>query len=181
LTVALHRALYARPLVVNDIVTLGMTTYESLLDEDCLMTHTVDDGTTSRITVSSLDSQRSAMRELPRKRALVASDIYIGGARTFAALFYKYWPKLTHALLRGLAHSPNGRGEKRIPRDLLQDALREAPRLFWDRPPWIAQQILRVKPCGWSGLRSKRAILRVACPKRAMSNEFNTARAIARE
>lgn len=181
LTVALHRALYERPLVVDDIVTLGMTTHELVIDEDCLMTHSVDGGTTSSVTVSSLHSQRWAMREFARKRALIASDIYIGCAGTFAALFYKYWPTLTHALLRGLAHSLNGHGEKWIPRNLLQSAMREAPRLFWDRPPWNAQQILRVKPCGWSGLRSKRAILRVACPERTMSSEFNTVRAFARE
>jgi hypothetical protein len=165
LTVALHRALHERPLVVDDIVTLGMTTDESAIDEDYLMTRTSDGGSTSRVAVSSSDSRRGATREFARRGALIASDIYIGYASTFAALFYKCWPILTHALLRQLANSLNRHGEKRIPPSLLQDALREAPRLFWDCPPWNAQQIFRVKPCGWSGLRSKRAILRVACPK----------------
>jgi mannose-1-phosphate guanylyltransferase len=105
LTVALHRALYERPLVVDEIVTLGMTTDELALDEDYLMTRTSDGGLTSSVTVSSLDSRRWATRELARKGALIASDIYIGHASTFAALFYSYWPILTHALLRQLANS----------------------------------------------------------------------------
>jgi hypothetical protein len=153
LTVALHRALYERPLGVDDIVTLGMTSDEWAVDEDYLMTRTSDGGLMSSVTVSSLDSRRWATRELARRGALIASDIYIGHAGTFAALFYGYWPILTHALLRQLANSPDRHGEKRIPPNLLKDALREAPRLFWDRPPWNAQQIFRVKPCGWSGLR----------------------------
>jgi mannose-1-phosphate guanylyltransferase len=173
LTVALHRALYERPLVVDDIVTLGMTTDELTLDEDYLMTRTSDDGSTSSVTVSSLDSQRWVTRELARRGALIASDIYIGHAGTFAALFYKCWPTLTHALLRQLANSPDRYGEKRIPPNLIEDALSEAPRPFWDRPPWNAQQIFRVKPCGWSGLRSKRAVLRVACPEQAIPDELN--------
>jgi mannose-1-phosphate guanylyltransferase len=181
LTVALHRALYERPLVVDEIVTLGMTTDELALDEDYLMTRTSDGGLTSSVTVSSLDSRRWATRELARKGALIASDIYIGHASTFAALFYSYWPILTHALLRQLANSLNRHDEKRIPPNLLEDALSEAPRPFWDRPPWNAQQIFRVKPCGWSGLRSKRAILRVACPGRTIPDELDEGRAIARE
>ena len=165
LTVALHRALYERPLAVDDIVTLGMTTDELGIDENYLMTRESNGGPTSSVSISSLESQRWAAREFARKGALIASDIFIGYASTFAALFYKHWPVLTHALLRQLADSLQHDGEKRIPPKLREDALREAPRPFWDRPPWNAQQIFRVKPCGWSGLRSKRAILRIACPK----------------
>jgi hypothetical protein len=65
LTVALHRALYERPLVVDDIVTLAMTIPELVIDEHCLMTHSVDAGTTGSITVSLLDSQSGARREFP--------------------------------------------------------------------------------------------------------------------
>jgi hypothetical protein len=115
LTVALHRALYERPLGVDEIITLGMTTDELALDEDYLMTRTSERGLTSSVTVSSLDSRSWARRELARRGALIASDIYIGHAGTFAALFYGYWPILTHALLRQLANSLDRYSEKRIP------------------------------------------------------------------
>jgi hypothetical protein len=157
LTVALHRALYERPLVVDDIITLGMATDESAIDEEYLLTDASDGGLASSVTVSSL---------LTQKQPLIASNIFIGYASTFAALFYACWPTLTHALLRQLANSPSQHGEQRVPPNLLRDAQREAPRLFWERPLWNAQQLFRVRPCGWSGLRSRRAILQVACPKR---------------
>ena len=182
LTVALHRALYERPLVVDDIVTLGITTNELALDEDYLMTHTSDGELTSSVTISSLHSRRWATRELARRDALIASDIYIGRASTFATLFYDYWPILTRALLRQLPNSLDRRSEKRISPDLLEDALGETPRLFWDHPPWNAQQIFEVEPCGWSGLRSKRAILRVARPERSIPpGELDKGRASANQ
>ena len=181
LTVALHRAFYERPLGVDEITTLGITADELALDEDYLMTRTSERGLTNSVSVSSLGSRRWATRELARTGALIASDIYIGHAGTFAALFYKYWPILTHALLRQLANSRDRYSEKRIPPNLLKDALSEAPRLFWDRLPWNPQQIFRVKPCGWSGLRSKRAILRVACPERSIPDGFSEVRGRAKE
>jgi hypothetical protein len=36
-----------------------------------------------------------------------------------------------------------------------------APRMSWDRPPWIPLRDLRVGHFGWSGLRSPRAIERI--------------------
>jgi hypothetical protein len=41
-----------------------------------------------------------------------------------------------------------------------------APRRSWDRPPWIPLHTLRVAHCGWSGLRSPRAIEGIVASKK---------------
>jgi hypothetical protein len=68
------------------------------------------------------------------------------------------WKQLAGPLDRG--------GERRVPPRLAREALLAAPRRYWDRLPWVPRQVFRVNPCGWSGLRSTRAIERIACPKR---------------
>jgi hypothetical protein len=45
---------------------------------------------------------------------------------------------------------------------LALEASHVAPRMSWDRPPRIPLRVLCVAHCGWSGLRSPRAIERIA-------------------
>jgi hypothetical protein len=100
-------------------------------------------------------------RHLVRQGALVASDIYIGHASTLALLLSKYWTAATHELLEHLTRSITPGVENRIPPSLARKALHVAPRMSWDRPPRIPVRALRVAHCGWSGLRSPRAIERI--------------------
>jgi hypothetical protein len=99
-------------------------------------------------------------RHLVRQGALVASDIYIGYASRLALQLSKYWTAVTHKLLKHLTSSRTPGVENRIPSSLAREALRVAPRMSWDRPPWIPLRTLRVAH-GWSGLRSSRAIERI--------------------
>jgi len=156
LAVALHRALYELPLAVDDVVTLGMTTTESVIDEDSLTLCASVGRPTGTVAVPG-PTQRGT---------LIASGIYIGYAGTLAMQLYKYWPGLTHELLRQLAGPLDRGGERRVPPSLAREALLAAPRQYWDCPPWVPRQVFGVNPCGWSGLRSTRAIERIGCPKR---------------
>jgi hypothetical protein len=160
LTVALHRALYEQPLAVDDVLTLGMVASAPVIDEDYLVLRESDGRPMGTISFSSLESKAWVAEELLWS-GLVASRIYIGRAGTLAALFYEYWPALTHVLLRQLAGAGDRDDEIRVPPSLTAEALRAAPRSYWDRPPWVPQRVFRVKPCGWSGLRSRRAIERI--------------------
>jgi len=166
LAVALHRALYERPLAVDDVVTLGMPTTESVIDEDSLTLCASVGRPTGTVPVSRSDSRSSSAEGSDQRGALIASGIYIGYAGTLAMQLYKYWPGLTHELLRQLAGPLDRGGERRVPPSLAREALLAAPRQYWDRPPWVPRQVFGVNPCGWSGLRSTRAIERIACPKR---------------
>jgi hypothetical protein len=166
LAVALHRALYECPLAVDDVVTLGMTTTESVIDEDSLTLCTSVGRPTGTVPVPRSDPRSSSAEGSAGRGALIASGIYIGYAGTLAMQLYKYWPTLTHELLRQLAGPLDRAGERRVPPSLAREALLAAPRRYWDRPPWVPRQVFRVNPCGWSGLRSSRAIELVACPKR---------------
>jgi mannose-1-phosphate guanylyltransferase len=166
LAVSLHSALYELPLAVDDVVTLGMTTTESVIDEDSMTLCASVGRPTGTVPVSRSDPRSSSAEASAQRRALIASGIYIGYAGTLAMQLYKYWPGLTHELLRQLAGAPEKCGERRVPPSLAREALLAAPRAYWDCPPWVARQVFRVNPCGWSGLRSTRAIERIACPQR---------------
>jgi mannose-1-phosphate guanylyltransferase len=162
LTVALHRALYERPWIDDDVVTLGMAAVEPAIDEDYLIVRASDGRPTGTVPVAP--GELRVAKAIEGSGAFIASGIYIGYAGTLAVLLYEHWPTLTHKLLRQLAGSRNGAGEWHVPSQLAREALREAPQQFWDHPPWAAEQVFRVKPCGWSGLRSTRAIARIARP-----------------
>jgi hypothetical protein len=166
LAVALHRALYEGPLAVDDVVTLGMTTTESVIDENSLTLRASVGRPTGTVPVSRSDPGSSSAEGSAQRGALIASGIYIGYAGTLAMQLYKYWPALTHALLRQLAGPLDRGGERRVPPSLVREALLAAPRRDWDRPPWVPRHAFRVNPCGWSGLCSTRAIERIACRKR---------------
>jgi hypothetical protein len=166
LAVALHRALYELPLAVDDVVTLGMTTTESVIDEDSLTLCASVGRPTGTVLMPRSDPRSSSVEGSAQRGALIASGIYIGYAGTLAMQLYKYWPTLTHELLRQLAGPLDRGGERRVPPSLAREALLAAPRQYWDRPPWVPRQVFRVNPCGWSGLRSSHAIELIACPKR---------------
>ena len=166
LTVALHAALSKLPFVADGVLTLGMAGGGSEVDEDYLM---VDDEPDGRAIVPvSLTARRPidwVAHHLVGRGALVASGIYVGHADVLAALLYKYWPKLTHQLLWQVSRSFAAGVENRLPPSLVQEALQAAPRSFWEHPPWMPLRALRVAHCGWSSLRSGRAIEQIAAPQ----------------
>jgi mannose-1-phosphate guanylyltransferase len=160
LTIALHRALSERTFLADGIVTLGMVGADTDVDENYLPGASNGQPT---VAVAGLAQRpvECVARHLVRRGALVASDIYIGYASRLALQLSKYWTAAAHKLLEHSADSTTSGIENRIPPSLAREVLRVAPRMSWDRPPWIPLRTLRVAHCGWSGLRSSRAIERI--------------------
>jgi mannose-1-phosphate guanylyltransferase len=160
LTVALHRALSERTFLPDGIVTLGMVGAGTEVDENYLLLNASRRPTAPVNRVVRRPIEPVAQR-LMRQGALVASDIYIGYASSLALLLFKYWPTVTRKLLERVSRSITRGIENRISQSLIGEALQAPPQVFWDRPPWIPLRALRVAHCGWSGLRSPRAIERI--------------------
>jgi len=158
LTVALHRALSAPSFLADGIVTLGIVDAELGVDEDYLVLSAPDDRPTVAVAFTAQKPMEWVARDFVRRGALVATGIYIAYASALAALLYRYWPTLTHNILRNLKQSYVRGLENRIAPLLAQEALRAASRPFWDRPPWLTLRALRVAHCGWSSLSSTQAI-----------------------
>src|SRR6266446_9081651 len=166
LTVALHTALSKLPFVADGVVTLGIAGGASEVDEDYLVVDEQPDGRpTVPVSVTARRPMDWVAHHLVRRGALVASGIYVGHADALAALLYKYWPKLTHQLLRHVARSFAPGAENRLPPTLAEEALQAAPQPFWTHLPWMPLRALRVVHCGWSSLRSGRAIEQIVAPQ----------------
>jgi mannose-1-phosphate guanylyltransferase len=166
LTVALHTALTKLSWVGDGVVTLGMESGGSEVEEDYLMLRHPPE---RRLMIPVSGTARRPLdwvaQHLVAQGALVASGIYVGRAELLVARLYKYWPKLTHELVRKLARSFSPGVENRLAPELMEEALRIAPQSFWMRPPWMPLRALRVASCGWSSLRSEHAIEQIAAPQ----------------
>jgi mannose-1-phosphate guanylyltransferase len=165
LTVGLHRALSDGSILADGIATLGMIRAEFGVDEDYLVLSAPDGRPTFAVTFTAQRPRECVSQYLIRRGAVVASGIYLGYARTLASLLYKYWPALTHKILRYLKQSVIRGVENRIPPTLAQEELRTMSRPFWDHPAWLPLRVLRVADCGWSSLCTARAIERVLVPR----------------
>jgi hypothetical protein len=166
LTVALHAALTKMSSVGDGVVTLGMGSSGSEVEEDYLM---LGEQLERRLMMPVSGTARRPLDwvapHLVARGALVASGIYVGRAEVLVARLYKYWPKLTHELVRSLTRTFAPGVENRLAPGLMAEALRTAPQSFWKHPPWTPLRALRVASCGWSSLRSKRAIEQIAAPQ----------------
>ena len=161
LTIALHRALSERTFLADGIVTLGMVGADTDVDENYLLLGASNGRPTVAVSGIAQRPVECVARHLVRRGALVASDIYIGDASRLALRLSKYWTTVTHKLLEHFTSLRTPGIENRIPPSLAREVLRVAPRMSWDRPPWIPLRTIRVAHCGWSGLRSPRAIERI--------------------
>jgi len=177
LTIALHRALSERTVLAGGIVTLGMVGADTDVDENYLLPGASNGEPTAAVSGIARQPMEWVARHLVQHGALVASDIYIGHARTLALMFSKYWTALTHELLEHLMSSYMPGAENRIPPILALEALHVAPKMSWDRPPRIPVRALRVAHCGWSGLRSPRAIERIVTSQPNFSPALFSSRA----
>jgi mannose-1-phosphate guanylyltransferase len=166
LTIALHRAMSERTFLEDGIVTLGMVGADTDVDENYLLPGASNGRPTVAVRGIAQRPVECVARQLVRRGALVASDIYIGYASRLALQLSKYWTAVTHKLLEHLTNSTTPGTENRIPLSLAREVLRVAPRRSWDRPPWIPLHTLRVAHCGWSGLRSPRAIEGIVASKK---------------
>lgn len=162
LRVAFLETLSRRSTVADGIVTLGMIAAETDVDEDYLVANAWNGTPTTTVANIAQRPVDSVIPQLVQLGALVASGIFVAHAGTLATWLYEYCPTMTHIILRHLKQSALAAAETRIPPIRPQDPIHSASRPFWERPLLAPLRVLRVAPCGWSGLHSQRAIEQIA-------------------
>jgi hypothetical protein len=162
LTEAIDKALALLPIVPEAVISLGMQDLDGGIDEDYLV---------------PLKGEREflqpllgvARRPIPwiahylrSEGALVASRVTCSYARTLAAHISLVWPGLASRLLEHILADAQRRAEggvrMQVPGGLPRAMLRSR---HW-YPPALPQRALRVTACGWSGLRTGRAVARIS-------------------
>jgi mannose-1-phosphate guanylyltransferase len=165
LSAALEQLQAALPRIPEGVGTLGMIDIDEAIDEDYLVPFE-EPRIGSGLVVQALARRPTAWvaRHLRQQGAMVASGILSGPVRAFAMHAYKHRPGLGRALGKVLRASASGESlvfaqkAPELPRSLLQ------PLPWW--PPMFPQRAIRVYRCGFRGLRTARAVMRIsaACP-----------------
>jgi mannose-1-phosphate guanylyltransferase len=135
--------------VPDTVATLGMSDTHPGSEEDYLV---VGRGSTQTGAVILAKADRpapSAAKQLSEEGALVASGIFLGQARAFAARFHKYWPQLVRELTECVGSVPFPGAEHPFSSDVYRRISRSvigAMRLFLST---FATRAFRVRGSGW--------------------------------
>ena len=161
LRTALDRALEILPLVAEGAVTLAMIDDSEPIDEDYLLVGRPGSRPGLAVLGTVRRPARWVARHLQNQGALIASGIMLGYAGVFAAHISGRWPDLTTKLNR-LVQTAAGASEECELSGLLTrgDHRNTLASLRW-YAPGFAQRALCVTGCGWTGLHSARAVIRI--------------------
>ncbi|HTC45105.1 MAG TPA: hypothetical protein VK696_08665 [Steroidobacteraceae bacterium] len=161
LSEAVNRAISLLPLVPESVISLGMLDLDGGVDEDYLIPHKDERKFLQPLLGIARRPTPWIAHHLRAEGALVASRVVCSYARTLAAHVSWVWPGLASTLLEHLqASAPqrhDGGVRMKVPKGLPKAILRTRQ---W-YPPALPQRALRVTACGWSGLRTARAVARV--------------------
>ncbi len=160
LAAALENAVSVLPSVAEGVLTLAMLDKEQGIDEDYLVLERPGGRSGLQVLGVARRPNTWVAHHLRQEGALIASGIMIGYAGAFAAHISRQWPGLTRTLNQAAKTATAASAEcelsirwnRHIPRNSLA-ALR------WHAPT-LKQRALCVEGCGWSGLRSARAVAR---------------------
>jgi len=155
---AIDRAVSLVPLVPEGVVTLGMIDISDGLDEDYLVLASDSSGPGLALRGVAKQPASWIAQHLRRQGALIASEILIGYVGAIAAHVTRIWPGLCSRLYKVHMDAAATRGETLIPESVqkgLSDAMLRSFRWY---PPSLPQRATVVRHCGWSSLRSARAI-----------------------
>jgi len=161
---AIERAIALLPLIPEAVVTLGMLDADGGIDEDYLVPRKGEPNFLQPLLGIARRPVPWIAQYLRSQGALVASRITCSYARTLAAHIALVWPGLASKLLEPIVARAENSGDRdmamtwRIP-DRLPKALLRSRQWY---PPVLPQRALRVRACGWSGLRSPRAVARLS-------------------
>jgi hypothetical protein len=167
---ALERALTILPGVREGVVTLGMVDIDEGVDEDYLAVDRDRVGAGFTVLGYARRPTSWTARLLAQQGAMIASGIMVGYAGAFAAHISKHWPGLTQTLARLSATAAAAGSECEVPMDLERGVPRPAMKSLRWNPPMFPQRAIPVVGSGWSGLRTPRAVGRLA----AYSSVANT-------
>ena len=165
LSAALEQLQAALPRIPEGVGTLGMIDIDDGLDEDYLVPFG-DARIGPGLAVQAL-ARRPAVwvaRHLRQNGAMVASGILSGPVRGFVMHAFKHVRGLGKALDKVLRASANGESlvsAQKAP-ELARSLLQPLP--WW--PPIFPQRAIRVYRCGFRGLKTAGAVMRIsaACP-----------------
>jgi mannose-1-phosphate guanylyltransferase len=161
LEAALERAITLLPHVAEGVLTLAMVDMNEGIDEDYLITGRAKAGPGSAIYGYARRPIPWVANHLRQEGAAIASGITIGYAGAFAAHITKHWPGVTRQLSKLIEAASEAGVECEVPLDLQRGMPRQNLRFLRWQPPSFSQRALRVFRCGWSGLKSPRAVERV--------------------
>jgi mannose-1-phosphate guanylyltransferase len=161
LTAALNHANITLPLTPEGVVTLGMVDVQEALDEDYLVPARARGGTHLVVQAVARHPVPWVAKHLQQNGAMAASGIFVGYAGVFAAHITKQWPGLAHSLTELAAQAATAGVECRLSADFGRNGRRSPLQPLRWCPPSFPQRVVRVRHCGWSGLRSARAVARI--------------------
>ena len=158
LEMALEQACFMLPGIHEGVLTFGMVDIGDPIDEDYLIASRAVDGAGFEVRGFARKPAPWVARHLKQQGAMVASGIMIGYAGAFAAHVSRHWPGLTHRLdtLHDRSRAAGSECEVTLS---LQDGVPKAVlgSLRWN-PPSFPQRAFRVRGCGWTGLKTQRAV-----------------------
>jgi mannose-1-phosphate guanylyltransferase len=164
LCAALEQLQAALPRIPEGVGTLGMIDIDEGPDEDYLVPFEGQVGPGLAVRAVARQPAGWVARHLKEHGAMVASGMMSGPVRGFAMHAFKHRPGLSEALSKMLGVSAIGERVVsanrfyELPRNLMR------PVSWW--PPTFPQRAIRVHRCGFRGLKTARAVVKVSasCP-----------------
>jgi len=161
LSTALDKAIALLPRVPESVISLGMLDLDDGVDEDYLVPEKGERQFLQPLLGIARCPTPWIGQHLRAEGALVASRVICSYARTLAAHICLVWPGLAAKLIEHLQADGrkrlDGGVRMKMPKGLPKATLRNRQ---W-YPPTLPQRALRVTACGWSGLRTARAVARI--------------------
>jgi hypothetical protein len=161
LTQAIDRAVSLLPLAAEAVISLGMQDLDGGIDEDYLVPSPGEREFLQPVLGVARRPLPWIAQHLRAQGAFVASRVTCSYARTLAAHISLVWPGLASTLMQqvlaGSGQGAEGGVRMNVPNGVPKALLRSRG---W-YPPALPQRALRVTACGWSGLRTARAVARV--------------------
>jgi hypothetical protein len=162
LTEAIDRAISLLPIVPEAVISLGMQDLDGGIDEDYLIPLKGERQFLQPLLGIARRPLPWIAQHLRSEGALVASRVTCSYARTLGAHISLVWPGLTSKLMEGILagtrQCAEGGVRMHLPNSFPKAMLRSR---HW-YPPALPQRALRVRACGWSGLRTARAVARIS-------------------
>jgi mannose-1-phosphate guanylyltransferase len=161
LEAAMEQAIALLPQVAEGVITLGMVDLNEGIDEDYLITGRAKSGPGFTVQGYARRPISWVANHLRQQGASIASGITIGYAGAFAAHISKHWPGVTSQLSKLIAAASEAGVECEVPLELRRGMPGPKLRFLRWQPPSFSQRALRVFRCGWSSLKSPRAVERI--------------------
>jgi mannose-1-phosphate guanylyltransferase len=161
LEAAMEQAIALLPHVAEGVITLGMVDLNDGIDEDYLITGRPKSGPGFTVQGYARRPISWVAHHLRQQGASIASGITIGYAGAFAAHISKHWPGITTQLGKLIAAAAEAGVECEVPLELQRGMPTPKLRFLRWQPPSFSQRAFRVFRCGWSSLKSPRAVERI--------------------